>query len=260
MNRNKIIVAALHLAAGALIKHGWVHTSTLYWIGGIASAIAGYIAHTPAPPEAKQDASRLTGILKLTVALLLPAILLTSMPAAAQTSTNAGLLLTGTNAPVQIISDAALSAGQQVLDQLPVFNSLTNLPTTNFDVAKYEIFIGVENTGATTQSELGGHINFFTNFFAGAELTLGSDSQTISSADAILGVRCGKPTWEIYAGAGGMRNWSGVVATWEVKEEAGYVYRLSSGMNCFVQGELFEPRMDAAPTKGAVVGMNFSLR
>ncbi|MDB6022983.1 MAG: hypothetical protein JWQ04_2840 [Pedosphaera sp.] len=74
---NKLIVGGLHLAAGALIKHGWVHASVIHWAGGIVAAAIGYVAHNLPPDEIKEDAAPLLSrALKMLLCLALPALLL----------------------------------------------------------------------------------------------------------------------------------------------------------------------------------------
>lgn len=66
MNWNKLLVAALHLAGGMLLKHGWVHSETAYYLAGASAAVIGWLAHNSPPATVKADIQSLPGrVLKL---------------------------------------------------------------------------------------------------------------------------------------------------------------------------------------------------
>jgi hypothetical protein len=137
---NKLIVGGLHLAAGALIKHGWVHASVIHWAGGIVAAAIGYVAHNPPPDDIKEDAAPLLGrALKMLLCLALPALLLTGgcttqlapggayAPVAPQITTNAdgtlgtNLVATATPMPELYIADTSYKLAYQLVDGILQF-------------------------------------------------------------------------------------------------------------------------------------------
>lgn len=151
----------------------------------------------------------------------------------------------------------AQAAGQQVLDAVPGFSILTNLPTTTFDQAKFEISLGLENTGATIQNLIAVRYDFATNFFAGGQLTLGSGSTVMNSVGINAGLRHAWANSEVYGGLAGIRNWQTGLDTWEGEAFAGYAYKPSSGFAVFGQLETFVTKSTKAPALGYVCGVLF---
>lgn len=147
---NKLIVGALHLAAGAMIKHGWVHASVMHWLGGAVMAVIAYFAHNPAPDEIKQDVTKF-GV-KLQAALLLGLLMLSS-PAMAQT-TNAS-------------SNPIVVALQ---------NTIVDTNSTFWANEKLELRATTQSTLNRLESVLGASYYFSTNggFGVGGEVVNGS--------------------------------------------------------------------------------------
>lgn len=179
---------------------------------------------------------------KIVLCSILALGLCISASVSAQNSTNAN------NGPGQSVTPpqpaplssneiaAAQASGNAILDNLPLFRYLTNIPTATFDQAKYEIMLGVENTGAQMNNSIDLHYNFKTNFYLAGSVSLGSvTSSTFNEAGLGVGWRKAWPNWEMYAGVAVDRNFT--FNNFEGGIVTGCAYKPSSGFAVFVENE-----------------------
>jgi len=171
---------------------------------------------------------------KLAILCSLSAILAFAPLAQAQVSTNAPAPYTPTNN-----TSAAQEYGEEVLDNIPILSSLTNLPTTTFALSKFEVLLGLQTDGATINNSIAAHYNFSTNFFALGQFTLAGTASVVNSAGLGGGVRKVWPNYEIYGGFAGNRNFSPGVDAWSGEAFGGIAYRASSGVSIYCQVDTF---------------------
>lgn len=154
---------------------------------------------------------------------------------------------------------AAQAAGQQIMDTVPGFSILTNLPSAPFDQAKLEVYAGLENSGAALQSVIGADYNFHTNFFARGQMGLGATPSVINSVGLGGGIRLARPTWEIYGGILGQRNWLPGLDTWQGEVFAGTAYKPSSGFAIFCQVGTLASKSTKSPSLDLLTGITLPL-
>lgn len=134
----------------------------------------------------------------------------------------------------------AQSAGQAILDQVPILNALTNLPAATFDKASFEVFAGLEDSGSSLQNVIDAQYDFHTNFFARGEIGLGATPTVLNKVGIGLGIRKPWTLWEIYGGVLGVRNWQPGIDAFQAEVFAGCAWKPSSGLAVYAEiGSLF---------------------
>lgn len=106
---------------------------------------------------------------------------------------------------------------------------VTNLPSSSFTNATFELQIGTRANNLNVENIIAGRFNITQKFFVGAEIQNGPASTVIDLAGVSIGVRKPWDAAEVYGMVGGRRNWitpsNGGKPAWEVTAGGGAAWR-----------------------------------